>query len=159
MDEVVHESDCLRRNLEQGNFSNEPKGIFYFSHTTPLLNFLSAMGIGKDAMPLTAINYNSMDRRSFKTSIIGSFAANLVAIFYRCSDPRSPNKVMFYLDEMAVTLDGCKVGLCDWEYLKDRYGHFADSCNLDFCYSTDAAPSLGSLGVVLVVALSSLVVL
>ncbi|KAJ8665111.1 hypothetical protein QAD02_006773 [Eretmocerus hayati] len=81
-----------------------------------------------------------MGRRSYRTSKQIAFASNLVAVFYRCSDPRSPNKVMFYLNEAPVLLDGCRVGLCDWDYLKDRFGQFANECNLNFCTDPNSAP-------------------
>ncbi|XP_023245897.1 multiple inositol polyphosphate phosphatase 1-like [Copidosoma floridanum] len=124
------------RNLERGNFNNEPKGVFYFSHTVTLQTLLDALGTNKDPTPLRADNYRSMYKRSFRTSTLGSFASNLIAVFYRCSDPRSPNKVMFYQNEAPVPLDGCSVGLCDWEYLKEKFGGAADECSLDFCYNT-----------------------
>ncbi|CAB0036380.1 unnamed protein product [Trichogramma brassicae] len=134
------------KNLERGNFNNEPRGIFYFAHSTTLLNLLSSLDIRKDTTPLLSHNYHSMERRRFKTSEIDAFASNLVAVFYRCSELQ-PNKVMFFLNEQPVYLDGCSVGLCDWEYLKGRFGREADKCNLDFCYNV-ASSSFSTLQVV-----------
>ncbi|KAL7290244.1 hypothetical protein TKK_0015946 [Trichogramma kaykai] len=134
------------KNLERGNFNNEPRGIFYFAHSTTLLNLLSSLDIRKDTTPLLSHNYHSMERRRFKTSEIDAFASNLVAVFYRCSELQ-PNKVMFFLNEQPVYLDGCSVGLCDWEYLKGRFGHEADKCNLDYCYNV-ASSSFSILQVV-----------
>ncbi|XP_031777741.1 multiple inositol polyphosphate phosphatase 1 [Nasonia vitripennis] len=130
------------RNLESGSYREEPKGIFYFGHTVTLQSLLAALNIGKDNTPLLASNFHQNGRRSFRTSVLGSFASNLIAVFYRCGDARSPNKVIFYLDEVPVQLEGCNVGLCDWEYLKERFGRDVDQCNLDFCYNPNSASGL-----------------
>lgn len=73
----------ILRKLEVGDYSNEPKGIFYVSKLDSLEYFLSAMGFAKDWSPLKADNYRSMNKRQWKTSEIGSFAANIAAVFYK----------------------------------------------------------------------------
>ncbi|KAK0168772.1 hypothetical protein PV327_002542 [Microctonus hyperodae] len=48
-------------------------------------------------------------------------------------DPESPNKVMFYLQEKPLMIEGCQVGLCDWEYLKNRFRRVLDECDPQRC--------------------------
>lgn len=78
------------RNLEKNSGVGvvEPKGVFYFSHTVTLQATMAAMGIGKDSVPLLSSNYQTVGNRTFKTSLIGPFAGNLVAVFYRYIDLR-----------------------------------------------------------------------
>jgi len=53
-------------------------------------------------------------------------------IMYRC-DAGELYRVQFYLGEHVLSLDGCEQGLCDWNYIKDKFGSISDTCNLDFC--------------------------
>lgn len=63
--------------------SDEPLGIFYFSDIVSLQNLLTTMGINEDQTRLTAFNYKDMAKRQWRTSLISSFAANLIAVFYK----------------------------------------------------------------------------
>ncbi|XP_012256732.2 uncharacterized protein LOC105686456 [Athalia rosae] len=126
------------KKLENDDYSKEPKGIFSISHSGSLHFFMTAMGFAKDPNPLLASNYYSMSRRQWKTSEIGSFAANIAAVFYKCNNSRSSNKVMFYLAEKPVMYEGCNVGLCDWDYLKNRFQKITSNCDTSFCYANGA---------------------
>ena len=42
---------------------------------------------------------------------------------------------MFHWAERLVNFEGCNVGLCDWEYIKNKLGKKADECNMNFCTS------------------------
>ncbi|XP_017882163.1 multiple inositol polyphosphate phosphatase 1-like [Ceratina calcarata] len=112
-----------------------PRGVFYFSDIISLQNLLTTLNINKDQMEPTAFNYKEMAKRHWRTSFMSSFAANLVAVLYKCDDTREPNKVMFYLAEKLVMFDGCDVGLCDWQYLKQRFNPVLKHCNLDVCWN------------------------
>ncbi|XP_043785464.1 multiple inositol polyphosphate phosphatase 1-like [Apis laboriosa] len=123
--------------VEQENESNfQPKGIFYFSDTISLLNLLTTLNINKDEMQLAAFNYKEMAKRQWRTSFISSFAANLIAVFYKCDINSQPtNHVMFYLAEKSVMLKGCKVGLCDWEYIKQKFNPVLKQCDMKTCWN------------------------
>lgn len=54
---------------------------------------------------------------------------------HRCDDDSQPNKVMFYLAEKLVYLDGCDVGLCDWEYFRQKFSSVISRCNLNVCWN------------------------
>ncbi|XP_003699822.2 multiple inositol polyphosphate phosphatase 1 [Megachile rotundata] len=120
--------------VEQDKNAMEPKGVFYFSDIISLQNLLTTLGINKDQMKPTAFNYKDMAKRQWRTSFISPFAANLVAVFYKCDGNTQPNKVMFYLAEKLVMLDGCDVGLCDWEYFKQKFSPIINRCNLNVCW-------------------------
>ncbi|XP_076764814.1 multiple inositol polyphosphate phosphatase 1-like [Xylocopa sonorina] len=117
--------------VERGESSAEPQGIFYFSHSSALQLFFTAMGIAKDSAPLKASNFESMRDRKWDTSHIVPFATNIAAIFYKCD---SSSKVRFYLNEKPLDFEGCEDGVCDWEYLKKRLEPSLLNCNIDFCF-------------------------
>ncbi|KAK9307432.1 hypothetical protein QLX08_002243 [Tetragonisca angustula] len=136
--------------LEQNGDTNEPNGVFYFGDIISLQNLLTTLNINKDHAQLTAFNYKDMAKRKWRTSFISPFAANLVAVFYRCDVSSQPNKVMFYLAEKLVMLDGCDVGLCDWEYLKQRFNPVLKQCNLNVCWNENGVATLAANLVLLV---------
>lgn len=41
------------------------------------------MNIGKDTVPITASNFQSMSDRNWRTSLLVPFATNVAAVFYR----------------------------------------------------------------------------
>lgn len=133
--------DMMRHfwNVAHDEMSDEPAGIFYFTDVISLQNLLTTIGINEDRMPLTALNYKEMAKRQWRTSFISSFAANLIAVFYKCNDGNERNKVMFYLGEKPVQYDGCHVGLCDWSFLKSEFGELASNCKLDVCWKASGA--------------------
>ena len=59
-----------------------PTAIAYFTHSSAIQLLLVALGAAVDNDALRADNYYQMGRRSWKTSEIGPFAANLAAIKY-----------------------------------------------------------------------------
>ncbi|XP_043280384.1 multiple inositol polyphosphate phosphatase 1 [Venturia canescens] len=129
------------KQLERGNLTGKPRGVFYFTHTFTLLSLFTAMGIANDPEPLLASNYRQMTKRQFRTSFIAPFNANLVAVFYRCKNPDAPNKVMFYLQEKPLMFEGCQVGLCDWEYLKNKFSNVFSECDPNFCSNENGSAS------------------
>ncbi|XP_071565905.1 multiple inositol polyphosphate phosphatase 1-like isoform X2 [Temnothorax nylanderi] len=135
--------DMMRHfwNIARDEMSGEPAGIFYFSDIVSLQNLLTTMGINEDQTRLTAYNYKDVARRQWRTSLISSFAANLIAVFYKCNDSNNRNKVMFYLAEKPIRYNGCQVGLCDWELLKSKFGQLASNCKLDVCWKASGATS------------------
>lgn len=128
--------------LEAGSGA-APAGVFYFTHDAALHMMLAALGVARDEEPLLASNMDRQAKRQFRTSFIGSFAANLAAVFYQC-DHGERHKVMFYLRERIVDMEGCQVGLCSWSQLRTRLDRVVQGCDLSFCHTsgaTTAAPS------------------
>ncbi|XP_012536742.1 multiple inositol polyphosphate phosphatase 1 [Monomorium pharaonis] len=112
---------------------DEPRGVFYFSHSHTVSLFLTAMGIGKDSVPLTAANFRDMGHRSWRISRLVPFASNFAAVFHRCDSSDTPFKVSFYLNESPVTIEGCEDGVCDWAQLKKKLGAIAANCSAEIC--------------------------
>ncbi|KAK9508624.1 hypothetical protein O3M35_006145 [Rhynocoris fuscipes] len=118
-----------------------PPISLFFTHSVMLRAVLTRLGIAKDIMPPTHINFNpsTTTRRQWRTSIISPFAGNLAVVLYRCQN--SKYKVMFYLNEQIIDYAGCKVGLCDWSYIYNSFAELVNPsiCNLDFCYQTGSS--------------------
>nr|XP_031837082.1 multiple inositol polyphosphate phosphatase 1-like [Nomia melanderi] len=121
--------------VEKDQEMTEPKGVFYFTDIISLQNLLTTLNINKDQTHLTAYNYKDMTKRQWRTSFISPFAANLIAVLYKCDGDSQPNKVMFYLAEKLVRLDGCNVGLCNWEHFKQKFNPIINQCNLNACWN------------------------
>lgn len=57
---------------------------------------------------------------------------------------------MFFLNEQPVDLPGCSVGLCSWQFLKNKLQGIADTCNTaEYCQRGGAAGALTSSMVIL----------
>ncbi|XP_046751134.1 multiple inositol polyphosphate phosphatase 1-like [Diprion similis] len=135
------------QKIEKDNYSysKEPKGIFNIGRSGSLHLFMTALGLAKDPIPLLSSNFKGMSTYQWSTSEIGSFTANVAVIFYKCDDPVTSNKVKFYLAEKPVDYPGCKNGLCDWNYLKNKFQEFVSNCNDDFCHETSSDASSAKL--------------
>uniref|UniRef100_A0A8D8Y336 Multiple inositol polyphosphate phosphatase 1 n=1 Tax=Cacopsylla melanoneura TaxID=428564 RepID=A0A8D8Y336_9HEMI len=123
-------------------------GSFYFSHTTMILLLLTRLDIAHDKVPLDHDNFATQNKRLWRTSLIDPFAANLAAVFYKCTQGEE-NQIAFYLNEHIVDYPGCNVGLCPWPFIESKFKSVvkSETCNLDFCFngSTGLSPTLGSL--------------
>ncbi|XP_017135893.1 multiple inositol polyphosphate phosphatase 1 [Drosophila miranda] len=123
-----------------------PHVIAHFGHTTGLQTLITALGVRKDDIKLRADNYNSLTNRRWKTSILGPFAANFVAVKYDCPAALDKEKVVFFLNQDAVQLDWCSVGLCNWSEVLQRYKTLADAnCDEYFCRSGASSLAGGAL--------------
>jgi len=121
-----------------------PHVVAHFAHSTGLLTLLTALGIQKDDIKLRADNYDSLTSRRWKTSLIDPFASNFVAVKYDCPGSLDPEKVIFFLNQQAVQLDWCNVGLCKWSDVLEKYKAISEAdCGEYFC-RTGGAPSLRS---------------
>ncbi|EDW73314.1 uncharacterized protein Dwil_GK17479 [Drosophila willistoni] len=127
-----------------------PHVVAYFGHSTGLQTLLTALGINKDDIALRADNYNSLTNRRWKTSIMDPFAANFVAVKYSCPAALEKEKVVFFLNQDAVQLDWCSVGLCNWADVQEKYKHIADAnCDEYYCRSGSQTLIVQSLTLVL----------
>ncbi|XP_030380202.1 multiple inositol polyphosphate phosphatase 1 [Scaptodrosophila lebanonensis] len=116
-----------------------PHVVAYFGHSTGLQTLITALGINKDDLQLKADNYNSLTSRRWKTSNIDPFAGNFVAVKYACPTDLEKEKVVFFLNQNAVQLDWCNVGLCNWSEVQQRYKNLADAnCDEYYCRSSAA---------------------
>lgn len=137
--------------------SSSPHAIAYFAHSTGLQTLLTALGINKDDVALRADNADEMTSRRWRVSQLGPFAGNFVAVKFDCPNELEKEKVVFFLNQNAVQLSWCKVGLCNWSDVKKHYKSILDAdCDEYYCRS-GAAKSLAASSL-LATALLSIVV-
>ncbi|KAI9563599.1 hypothetical protein GHT06_011063 [Daphnia sinensis] len=106
---------------------NQQRGVFYFTEGEGLLRFIARMGLAKDEQPLTNDMTPSAERK-WRTSLMGSFAANVAVVLYRCSDDY---KIQLFVKEEVVHLDQCQNALCTSTEFLDYLGSVADNCGRD----------------------------
>ncbi|EDW17361.1 uncharacterized protein Dmoj_GI16858 [Drosophila mojavensis] len=113
-----------------------PHVVAYFAHSSGLQTLLTALGINKDDIKLRADNFDSMGSRRWKTSQLGPFAANFVGVKYHCPASLEKEKVVFFLNQNAVQLDWCNVGLCNWSDVLAQYKTILEAdCDEYYCRS------------------------
>ena len=109
------------------------------------------MGLAQDEQPPTANDLPPSPERKWRTSLMGSFAANVAVVVYNCSsfNPSGKQdydlKVQVLVKEELVYLNQCQNALCTVQEFLDLYGSVADQCarGNDGCDpNTNAAPFL-----------------
>ncbi|XP_038210399.1 multiple inositol polyphosphate phosphatase 1-like [Zerene cesonia] len=103
------------------------KIVAYFSHATMLDMVVSALGVFNDKMPLTGTFRNV--NRKWRSSKVSAFAANLIAVLYRCGNVY---KVGFYLNEELLT-SMCDNGICSWQEFENKLIPFLN-VTLEVCF-------------------------
>lgn len=115
-----------------------PLGIFYFGHSLNILSIVTRLGIAKDDTPLLSTNFEQMKNRKWRTSFIDPFAANVIAVFYRCRDG---NKAMILLNERAVPINKDQRHFSPWESIEAQLDPITSdnqTCNLNVCKNSAA---------------------
>lgn len=54
-------------------------------------------------------------------------------------------QVLFLENEKTMNMADCKVGLCDWSYVKNRFAEVINQCNTESCNGAASLSSLASL--------------
>ncbi|KAM7370285.1 hypothetical protein PAMP_009846 [Pampus punctatissimus] len=99
---VFRTLDKAGRPRRSSEASPEPASIL-MGHAETLLPLLSLLGLYKDKTPPTADNYNTQHGRSFRTSEIVPYAANLLFVLYDCQ--RGP-RLQLLINESPVQFPG-----------------------------------------------------
>ncbi|XP_053607152.1 multiple inositol polyphosphate phosphatase 1-like isoform X2 [Plodia interpunctella] len=135
----------------------QPKAQIQLTDSEMLLMLLRTMGTNQDPAPLTGDNYhtNTAQNRKWSTSLLAPYNANFAAVLYKCTSNgnfqiKDRYQVLFLHNEKPVVLEGCRVGLCDWSLVIQRFGELANKCDLQFC---NGAKSVQSWGIVALVTL------
>lgn len=125
------------------------RGLFYFTEGQGLLRLMARMGLAKDEQPLTYDMSPSVERK-WKTSLMGSFAANVAVVLYNCSDDF---KVQLFVKEDVIHLDQCQQALCTAKEFLNYLGPVADQClRDDGCNPSSAVvPFTSSLAILMLV--------
>ncbi|KAI3365135.1 hypothetical protein L3Q82_010103 [Scortum barcoo] len=111
-----------RRSTEA---SPEPASILV-GHAETLLPLLSLLGLYKDQTPPTASNYHAQHGRSFRTSLIVPYAANLLFVLYDCQ--RGP-RLQMLINESPVRFLGLDEDAPLYRDVRATYRHLLDGCD------------------------------
>ncbi|TKS90306.1 Multiple inositol polyphosphate phosphatase 1 [Collichthys lucidus] len=111
-----------RRSTEA---SPEPASILV-GHAETLLPLLSLLGLYKDQTSPTADNYHSQHGRSFRTSLIVPYAANLLFVLYDCQ--RGP-RLQMLINESPVQFPGLMEDAPLYRDVRATYRHLLDGCD------------------------------
>lgn len=104
----------------------EPASILV-GHAETLLPLLSLLGLYKDETPPTANNYHTQHGRSFRTSLIVPYAANLLFVLYDCQ--RGP-RLQLLVNESPVRFPGLEAEDAPlYRDVRATYRHLLDGCD------------------------------
>ncbi|KAF6718258.1 Multiple inositol polyphosphate phosphatase 1 [Oryzias melastigma] len=103
----------------------EPASILV-GHAETLLPLLSLLGLFKDKTPPTASNYQSQHDRTFQTSRIVPYAANLLLVLYDCQ--RGP-RLQMLLNETPLRFPGLPEDAPLYRDVRAAYRHLLDGCD------------------------------
>ncbi|CAJ1081326.1 multiple inositol polyphosphate phosphatase 1-like [Xyrichtys novacula] len=106
----------------------EPASILV-GHAETILPLLSLLGLYKDQTPPTASNYRSQHGRSFRTSRIVPYAANVLFVLYDCQ--RGP-RLQLLINETPVRFPGLeKEDAPLYRDVRLTYRHLLDGCDFE----------------------------
>ncbi|KAM4624303.1 multiple inositol polyphosphate phosphatase 1b [Polymixia lowei] len=107
-------------------------------HAETLLPLLTLLELYKDQTPPTADNYNKQHGRSFQSSRIVPYAANMLFVLYDCHQgPR----LQFLLNESPVRFPGLKEDAPLYRDVRRRYRELLEGC--DFQKECEVKPTKG----------------
>lgn len=127
--------DKAGRPRRSTDASPEPASILV-GHAETLLPLLSLLGLYKDQTPPTASNYRSQHGRTFRTSRIVPYAANLLFVLFDCQ--RGP-RLQLLVNEAPVRFPGLQAEEAPlYRDVRAAYRHLLDGC--DFHQECEGRP-------------------
>ena len=112
------------RGFKSNGTIDQQRGLFYFIDGDAALRLVARLGLGKDDEPLKHDRSPSLDRK-WRTSLLGSFAANIAVVLYDCS---GDYKVQLFVKEDVIHLNQCQSKLCTASEFLAFLGPVADKC-------------------------------
>ncbi|KAM6997668.1 multiple inositol polyphosphate phosphatase 1-like [Tautogolabrus adspersus] len=99
-------------------------------HAETLLPLLTLLGFSKDKDALTSLNYATQTQRSFRTSNMLPYAANLLLVLYDCGD--GDLRLQPLLNEKPVTFPGLsEASIPLYQEVKEHYGELLQGCDFE----------------------------
>uniref|UniRef100_A0A665X9Q2 Multiple inositol polyphosphate phosphatase 1 n=1 Tax=Echeneis naucrates TaxID=173247 RepID=A0A665X9Q2_ECHNA len=101
-------------------------------HADTLLPLLTLLGFFKDSDPLTSTNYATQAQRSFRTSRMLPYAANLLLVLYDCGG--GDLRLQPLLNEKPVTFPGLteqQASMPPYQDVKERYRELLQGCDFE----------------------------
>lgn len=99
-----------------------------FAHGDTILPLYTALGLFRDKQPFTAENYLANEKRTFRTSDIVPFSANIALALYNCG--ASGHVVKIFVNEEAVVIPACGKMVCNYMDIKQYYKQLVN-CNFN----------------------------
>ncbi|XP_030630380.1 multiple inositol polyphosphate phosphatase 1b [Chanos chanos] len=97
-------------------------------HAETLLPLLTLFGFFRDNKPLTAEDFSQQQNRTFRTSQIVPYAANLVFVLYDCSDGL---RLQFLLNEKPMAFPDISTPTPLYDTVRKHYKELLDGCNFE----------------------------
>ncbi|XP_076154156.1 multiple inositol polyphosphate phosphatase 1b [Alosa pseudoharengus] len=97
-------------------------------HAETLLPLLSLMGFFRDETQLTASNFHQQQGRTFRTSQIVPYAANLVFVLYECGEGL---RLQFLLNEKPMTFPSIDQSAPLYRNVRNHYRDLLNGCNFE----------------------------
>ncbi|XP_035590491.1 multiple inositol polyphosphate phosphatase 1-like [Oncorhynchus keta] len=97
-------------------------------HAETLLPLLALMGFFRDETPLTADNFDLQHGRTFRTSRIVPYAANLVFVLYDCSEGL---RLQFLLNETPLKFPNINHQAPLYNTVRETYRELLHGCNFE----------------------------
>ncbi|XP_029377198.1 multiple inositol polyphosphate phosphatase 1a [Echeneis naucrates] len=101
-------------------------------HAETILPLLTLLGFFKDSNPLTSTNYATQAQRSFRTSRMLPYAANLLLVLYDCGG--GDLRLQPLLNEKPVTFPGLteqQASMPLYQDVKERYRELLQGCDFE----------------------------
>ncbi|XP_041644900.1 multiple inositol polyphosphate phosphatase 1-like [Cheilinus undulatus] len=99
-------------------------------HADTLLPLLTLLGFFKDNETLTSSNYATQTQRSFRTSHMLPYAANLLLVLYDCGD--GDLRLQTLLNEKPVTFPGLtQASVPLYQEVRERYRELLQGCDFE----------------------------
>lgn len=100
-------------------------------HAETLLPLLTLLGFFNDSEPLTSTNFAAQTRRSFRTSHILPYAANLILVLYDCGG--GDLRLQPLLNEKPVTFPGLadQASMPLYQDVLQHYGDLLQGCDFE----------------------------
>ncbi|KAJ8721824.1 hypothetical protein PYW08_004226 [Mythimna loreyi] len=105
----------------------------HFTHDTMMEMVYCALGLYKEDAPLQAMNMDP--HRAWRTSYIGAFSSNIIAVLNRCDEIASRTasqyyRVQLFINEKETPL--CPLEGCTMQEFQGKFKPYSNA-NLDFC--------------------------
>lgn len=123
---VFRTLDKAGRPRRSTDAAPEPASIL-MGHAETILPLLSLLGLYKDQTPPKADNYRTQHGRSFRTSLIVPYAANVLFVLYDCQ--RGP-RLQLLINESPVRFPGLEAEDAPlYRDVRATYRHLLDGCD------------------------------
>ncbi|KAA8583713.1 hypothetical protein FQN60_014921 [Etheostoma spectabile] len=129
--DINSKSSCILFHDVSGQQVTEAVTV-QVGHAETLLPLLTLLGFFKDSDALTSTNYDTQTQRSFRTSHMLPYAANLVLVLYDCGG--GDLRLQPLLNEKPVTFPGLtdqQASMPLYQDVKDHYRELLQGCDFE----------------------------